>query len=42
LTARERYHAAVAYNRARRNADQDTDPDTMTPLSIGDAPLVEN
>jgi hypothetical protein len=42
LTERERHHAAVAYSRARRNADQDTDPETMTPLSIADAPLVEN
>jgi hypothetical protein len=42
LTARERYHAAVAYNRARLNADPDVNPTTMTPLSVGAAPFVEN
>ncbi len=42
LTEHEKYHATVAYSRARLNADQDVDPDTMTPLSTRDAPLVEN
>jgi hypothetical protein len=42
LTEREAYHAAVAYNRARGNTDQDVDPETMTPLSVIDGPLIEN
>jgi hypothetical protein len=42
LTEREAYHAAVAYSRARGNTDQDVDPETMTPLSVIDGPLIEN
>jgi hypothetical protein len=42
LTARERYHAAVAYSRSRWNADQDIDSETMVPLSVGEAPTIAN
>jgi Carboxypeptidase regulatory-like domain/Matrixin len=42
LTTRERFHAAVAYSRARGNTDQDVDPDTMVPLAYGTSLRIKN
>jgi hypothetical protein len=42
LTDNEKYHARLAYSRSPGNVDRDIDPDSMTPLSVREAPLVGN
>ncbi len=42
LTDDEKYHARLAYHRSPGNIDRDIDPDTMTPLSTRNGPLVTN